>query len=47
MAGWLIILTGLIYVGVAGDLALAGKTGLAIAYTGYALSNIGLWLAVQ
>lgn len=47
MAGWLIIVTGLIYVGVAVDLAVAGKTGLSIAYTGYALSNIGLWLAVQ
>jgi hypothetical protein len=45
MAGWLIALTGCIYVCVAADLAWHGKTGLAIAYAGYAFSSIGIYLA--
>lgn len=45
MAGPLIIFTGLIYAWVAGDLAWSGRTGLAIAYAGYAVANIGLYLA--
>ena len=45
MAGWLIILTGGIYAYVAADLAWHGRTGLAIAYAGYAFSNVGLYLA--
>jgi hypothetical protein len=45
MAGWLIILTGGIYAYVAADLAWHGRTGLAIAYVGYAFANVGLYLA--
>lgn len=45
MAGWLIAITGLIYAVVAADLAWSGKTGLAIAYLGYAFANVGLYLA--
>lgn len=45
MASWLIGLTGVIYAVVAADLAWAGKTGLAIAYLGYAFANVGLYLA--
>lgn len=45
MAGWLIALTGCIYAFVAFDLARQGKVGLAVAYAGYAFSNIGLYLA--
>jgi hypothetical protein len=45
MAGWLIALTGLIYAYVSADLAWHGKTGLAVAYAGYAFANIGLYLA--
>lgn len=45
MSGWLIVVTGLIYAVVAADLVTAGKTGLGIAYLGYAFSNIGLYLA--
>lgn len=44
MAGWLIALTGCIYAYVAADLAWHGKTGLAVAYAGYAFANIGLYL---
>jgi hypothetical protein len=45
MAGWLIALTGIVYAYVAADLAWHGKSGLAIAYLGYAFANIGLYLA--
>lgn len=47
MAPWLIALTGLIYLWVAGDLAWHGKTGLAIAYLGYSAANVGLYLAAK
>jgi len=47
MAGWLIAITGLIYAYVAADLAWNGKPGLAIAYAGYAFSNVGLYLAAR
>jgi hypothetical protein len=47
MAGWLIILTGGIYSVVAADLAWNGKTGLAIAYLGYAFANVGLYMAAR
>jgi hypothetical protein len=47
MSGWLIALTGCIYVAVAFDLAAHGKYGLAIAYAGYAFANVGLWLAAK
>lgn len=44
MSGWLILLTGCIYAYVAGEQAMRGNTGMAIAYTGYAFSNVGLYL---
>jgi hypothetical protein len=47
MAPWLIALTGVLYVWVAADLAWHGKTGLAIAYAGYAAANVGLFLAAR
>ncbi len=47
MAPWLIALTGVIYVWVAGDLAWHGKHGLAIAYAGYAAANVGLYIAAK
>lgn len=47
MAAWLIALTGVIYAYVAADMAWQGKTGLAIAYAGYAFSNVGLYLAAR
>lgn len=45
MAPALIAITGVIYAYVAIDLWLHGKPGLAIAYAGYAFSNVGLWMA--
>ena len=47
MAAWLIALTGVIYLWVAGDLAWQGKHGLAIAYAGYAAANVGLYIAAR
>ena len=47
MSSWLIALTGVIYVVVAIDLAMAGKVGLSTAYWGYAFANAGLWLAAR
>ena len=46
MSAWLIALTGLIYLYVCVDLLFQGKTGLGLAYAGYAFSNVGLILAV-
>lgn len=45
MAPSLILLVGAVYVAIAIDLIITGKTGLAIAFAGYALANVGLWLA--
>ena len=44
MAAPLIALTGLIYAYVAADLAWRGRYDLALAYAGYAFSNVGLYL---
>lgn len=44
MSGTLIIVTGVIYAVVAVDQFAHGNTGMGIAYTGYAFSNIGLWM---
>jgi hypothetical protein len=45
MSGTLIALTGVIYAYVSIELYIQGKTGLAIAYAGYAFANIGLYKA--
>lgn len=45
MSGWLILLTGAIYAYVAFEQGiLKGNTGMMIAYSGYAFSNIGLYM---
>lgn len=44
MSGPLIALTGIIYAWVAFDQARSGNHGMAIAYCGYAFSNVGLYL---
>jgi len=44
MAAWLIGLTGFIYLATAVSLYMADKTGLSIAFGGYALANIGLYM---
>ena len=42
MSTYLIALVMLIYAWVAADQYMAGNTGMAIAFTGYAFSNAGL-----
>lgn len=44
MSGWLILLTGCIYLWVSGEQLYRGNVGMFIAYLGYAFSNIGLYL---
>lgn len=46
MSGWLIAAVGFVYLCVAIDLVVKGNFPMAIAFAGYAFSNIGLYLAV-
>lgn len=47
MSAWLIALVGVIYAGVAGELAWRGNWWQALVFFGYAVSNIGLWKLAQ
>jgi hypothetical protein len=47
MSANLIALVGLIYAFIAANLYLSGKPGLALAFAGYAVSNIGLYLEAR
>lgn len=47
MSGWLVILTGLIYAYIAIEQGIKGNTSMAVVYSGYAFSNVGLYLAVR
>jgi hypothetical protein len=47
MSSWLIAIIGVVYLGVAGDLLFKGQTGLGIAFLGYALGNVGLYIAAK
>jgi hypothetical protein len=44
MSGWLIILTGLIYLYIACEQGYKGNTGMLICYLGYAFGNVGLFM---
>lgn len=44
MSAWLIIVTGLIYAYIAGEQAFKGNLPMAVVYSGYAFSNVGLWI---
>lgn len=47
MSGWLIAVTGVIYAYVALEQARKGNAAMAIAYAGYAFSNVGLYLLAK
>lgn len=47
MSQWLIATIGVVYLVVAFDLFRQGKVGLAISFLGYAIGNVGLFLAVE
>jgi hypothetical protein len=44
MSAWLIIVTGLIYAYIAVEQAFKGNFSMAVVYSGYAFSNVGLYL---
>ena len=44
MSSWLIALIGIAYFFIGSDLLLTGKTGLGIAFLGYSLGNVGLYM---
>ena len=44
MSAWLIIVTGLIYTYIGFEQALKGNMPMAVVYTGYAFSNVGLYI---
>jgi hypothetical protein len=44
MSAWLIAAVGVVYAVVAIDLIVKGNTGLGIAFVGYALGNVGLYM---
>lgn len=44
MSAWLIAVVGIVYTVVAIDLLMKGSMGLGIAFVGYALGNVGLYL---
>jgi hypothetical protein len=47
MSSWLIALIGFVYLVVAADLFIKGQIGLAIAFLGYSLGNVGLYLEAK
>ena len=47
MSAWLIALTGLIYLGVAVEQGLRGNASMAVVYSGYAFSNVGLYFLAR
>ena len=47
MAAWLIAFIGVVYAWVAIDLLRSGNLGLGIAFIGYSIGNVGLYLAAK
>jgi hypothetical protein len=47
MSAWLLATIGFVYVAIAIDLYLNSRMGLSIAHLGYALGNLGLYIAVK
>lgn len=47
MSAWLIAVIGLVYAVVAVDLLRRGNLGLGIAFVGYSIGNVGLYLAAK
>lgn len=47
MSSVLIVGVGVVYLVIAVDLYFKGQGGLALAFAGYSVSNVGLWLAAR
>jgi hypothetical protein len=44
MSSWLIIVTGMIYGYIAVEQGIRGNLAMAVIYSGYAFSNVGLYI---
>jgi len=44
MSSWLIVVTGVIYAYIAAEQAIKGNMPMAVVYSGYAFSNVGLYI---
>ena len=47
MSAWLIAAVGLVYAYVSVDFLVRGNIGMGIAYAGYALGNVGLYMLAK
>jgi hypothetical protein len=47
MSSWLIAIIGVVYLFVAVDLYIKGQLGLSIAFLGYSLGNVGLFMEAK
>lgn len=47
MSAWLIAAVGVVYAYVSGESFFKGNLGMGIAYAGYALGNVGLYLLAK
>jgi hypothetical protein len=47
MSSWLIAVIGVVYLVVAVDLYIKGQVGLSIAFLGYSLGNVGLFMEAR
>jgi hypothetical protein len=47
VSSWLIIVTGLIYAYIGLEQALKGNLPMAVVYSGYAFSNVGLYIMAK
>lgn len=47
MSAWLIAFIGIVYLVIAVDLYLKGQIGLSIAFLGYSIGNIGLYMEAK
>jgi hypothetical protein len=47
MSGWLIATIGFVYLYIGIDLIIRGQVGMGIAYLGYSLGNVGLYMEAR
>jgi len=47
VSSWLIIVTGMIYAYIGLEQALKGNLAMAVVYSGYAFSNVGLYIMAK
>lgn len=47
MSAWLIAVIGVVYAVIAIDLFVKGNIGLGIAFVGYSLGNVGLYIVAK